>query len=66
MDIDGREAVIEVVDDGSHRDRPPRAGHDGHGLIGMRERAKQIGGTLSIQSTNGSGTEVVADVPISS
>ena len=41
-------------------------GKDGHfGLIGMRERAQQIGGTLSIQSTD-CGTEVVADVPISS
>jgi signal transduction histidine kinase len=41
-----------------------RAGH--FGLIGMRERAERIGGTLSIQSTDGAGTEVVADVPISS
>jgi len=39
---------------------------DTFGLIGMRERAEQIGGTLSIHSTAGSGTEVVADVPISS
>jgi signal transduction histidine kinase len=42
-------------------------GREGHfGLIGMRERAQQIGGTLSIQSSNDSGTEVVADVPIGS
>jgi signal transduction histidine kinase len=32
----------------------------------MRERAEKMGGTLSIQSGDGSGTEVVADVPISS
>jgi signal transduction histidine kinase len=31
----------------------------------MRERAEQIGGTLSIHSIEGSGTEVVADVPVS-
>jgi signal transduction histidine kinase len=42
-------------------------GRQGHfGLVGMRERAEQIGGTLSIQSNDHSGTEVVADVPISS
>ena len=41
-------------------------GQAGHfGLIGMRERAEQIGGTLSIHSSEGSGTEVVADAPIS-
>jgi signal transduction histidine kinase len=44
--------------------RNEKAGH--FGLVGMRERAEQMGGTLSIQSNNGSGTEVVADVPISS
>jgi signal transduction histidine kinase len=31
----------------------------------MRERAEQIGGRLSIRSENGSGTEVIVDVPIS-
>jgi signal transduction histidine kinase len=40
-----------------------KAGH--FGLIGMRERAEQIGGTLSINSSLGSGTEVVADIPVS-
>jgi signal transduction histidine kinase len=31
----------------------------------MQERAEQMGGTLSIQSTDGSGTEIVIDVPVS-
>lgn len=54
---DGRGFDNQVVDNG-------KAGH--FGLIGMRERAEQIGGTLSIQSTDNFGTEVVAEVPISS
>lgn len=38
---------------------------DGHfGLIGMRERAAQIGGKLSINSKEGAGTEVIIEVPI--
>jgi signal transduction histidine kinase len=63
-----RRVQLIVRDDGCGFDNQA-AGNEkgGHfGLIGMRERAEQMGGTLSIQSINGSGTEVVADVPISS
>lgn len=66
--FDARRVQLIVRDDGRGFDNQAagngRAGH--FGLIGMQERAEQIGGTLSIQSTDGSGTEVVADVPISS
>ena len=66
--FDSRRVQLIVRDDGRGFDNQVagngRAGH--FGLIGMRERAEQIGGTLSIQSSNGTGTEVVADVPISS
>ncbi len=66
--FDTRRVQLIVRDDGSGFDnqtaRNEKAGH--FGLIGMRERAEKIGGTLSIQSTNGSGTEIVADVPINS
>ena len=66
--FDARRVQLSVRDDGRGFDNQVagngRAGH--FGLIGMRERAEQIGGTLSIHSAEGSGTEVVADVPISS
>ena len=66
--FDARRVQLIVRDDGrgfdNHAAGNGRAGH--FGLIGMQERAEQIGGTLSIQSNNGSGTEVVADVPIGS
>jgi signal transduction histidine kinase len=63
-----RRVQLSVRDDGRGFDNLIAVnGRDGHfGLIGMRERAEQIGGILSIQSSEGSGTEVVADVPISS
>lgn len=66
--FDARRVQLIVRDDGRGFDsRVAGNGKAGHfGLIGMKERAEQIGGTLSIQSTDGSGTEVVADVPIGS
>jgi ligand-binding sensor domain-containing protein/signal transduction histidine kinase len=66
--FDARRVQLSVRDDGRGFDNQAAGnGQSGHfGLIGMRERAKQIGGTLSIHSTAGAGTEVVADVPISS
>lgn len=39
-----------------------RAGH--FGLLGMRERADKIGGTLSLQSSIGIGTEILVEVPL--
>ena len=39
-------------------------GHEGHyGLRGMRERAKLLGGKLTVWSERGSGTEVELIVP---
>jgi ligand-binding sensor domain-containing protein/signal transduction histidine kinase len=65
--FDARRVQLSVRDDGSGFDSQAASnGRDGHfGLVGMRERVEQIGGTLSINSSLGSGTEVVADVPIS-
>jgi len=51
--------VLEIFDDGIGFD-PEKAGdaRDRFGLIMMRERAKSIGGDLSIQSKLGAGTLV--------
>ncbi|MHB8731123.1 MAG: GAF domain-containing sensor histidine kinase [bacterium] len=38
--------------------------HGGLGLGGMRERAALLGGTVSISSSEGHGTEVVAELPL--
>ena len=65
--FDARRVQLSVRDDGrgfnGQATDQLTAGH--FGLVGMRERAEQIGGTLSIHSRNGSGTEIVVDVPIS-
>ena len=36
----------------------------GLGLVGMKERVGLLGGRLAIESTEGSGTTIVAEVPL--
>jgi DNA-binding NarL/FixJ family response regulator len=60
-------AELTVVDDGKGFDleeisRPRQA--TGLGLSGMRERAALLGGTLTIDSTPGTGTRITLDVPL--
>jgi len=62
----GRSLLIEVSDRGIGFDvdavRGARGG--GLGLPGMRERIELLGGTLTIISSAGQGTRVVASVPL--
>jgi signal transduction histidine kinase len=49
------------------RDHGPGAADpasDGHGLLGMRERAIMVGGTLSAGPADGGGFAVEAELPI--
>ena len=58
------EAVLVVEDDGVGFDPDERlAGGRGLGLIGMRERASLVGGSLEIESAAGRGTTIYARVP---
>ncbi|BCJ38256.1 two-component sensor histidine kinase [Actinocatenispora thailandica] len=53
--------AIEVVN--AAPDAPPVAGEPGHGLLGMRERATMLGGTLSANPTPDGGFRVAAVLP---
>jgi len=55
---------LSVRDDGCGFDEATAASNGHFGLIGMRERAKQIGGELRVVSAPGTGTEIVVDAPI--
>jgi signal transduction histidine kinase len=56
--------VLEVQDDGSgNANGLAAAQHDGHGLIGMRERAVALGGTLKAEAVPGGGFRVRATLP---
>lgn len=52
---------IEVTDDGQGSAPSPQAGH---GLIGMKERARLLGGTLVAAPRPAGGFSVVAKLPI--
>jgi signal transduction histidine kinase len=58
------EIEIEVQDDGRGMSSGKNTNGSGVGLFGMRERARQLGGTLEIKS-NEKGTSVFARLPIS-
>ncbi len=54
-------AVVE--DDGTGFDLRQAAASGRLGLIGMRERAEMLGGTLTVETAPGAGTTVVVEVP---
>jgi nitrate/nitrite-specific signal transduction histidine kinase len=53
---------LTIRDDGAGFDPTDRT--EGFGVLGMRERAELIGGTLAIESAPGQGTTVRATLPI--
>jgi signal transduction histidine kinase len=68
LGTDRRGIVIEVLDDGRGatvlpRPDPDDAGARGHGIVGMRERARLLGGTLDARPHPDGGFRVVAHLP---
>jgi len=59
---DGGHLVVEVRNDGPSAARPFR---EGNGIIGMRERARALGGGLRVESLVGGGFLVRATLPTS-
>ena len=57
-------AVTAVVEDDGGGFDPDRARPDGFGLEGMRERVRLLGGKMHVESSEGSGTTLVAEVPL--
>ena len=68
--LDKREDIIRlcVEDDGQGFDSAPVLSKEDtsrrFGLVGMRERARLLGGTLHVESTPGLGTRITAEVPL--
>ncbi|MFJ8012576.1 sensor histidine kinase [Streptomyces sp. NPDC096339] len=63
----GDQVVLDIADDGHGFAEPqPSAATPGrgHGLPAMRARVRQLGGTLTIESTPGEGTVLSASVPL--
>jgi signal transduction histidine kinase len=60
---DERGIVALVEDDGKGFD-PARNATGGLGLVGMRERVALVGGRMTIEAVPGTGTTLVAEVPL--
>ena len=59
--MDGDLLALEVSDEGPGFVHQPSATFNGHlGLAGMRERVESLGGTFSVKSEPGKGTQVTA------
>jgi signal transduction histidine kinase len=64
MEEEEREIVLEVRDNGRGIREEEKTGSPSLGLIGMRERAHLIGGTIEISGAAGKGTVLRLRVPI--
>jgi len=61
---DGDAALLEVSDDGLGISEEAAANPRALGLLGMRERAQSVGGTLTIHATARRGTTLTAWIPM--
>jgi signal transduction histidine kinase len=67
LDFADKQLRLAVRDDGrGFNAAAPPLGEGSFGLVGIRERAAQLKGELSIRSAPGEGTEVCLSVPLSS
>lgn len=58
-------ALVAVIEDDGAGFEPDSAATQGHlGLAGMRERAEQMGGVLSVESAPGAGVTVYVEAPV--
>ncbi|MER7340554.1 sensor histidine kinase [Streptomyces sp. NPDC000075] len=64
----GDQVVLDIADDGTGftatTPTGPAPADRGHGLPAMRARVRQLGGTLTIESTPGEGTVLSASIPL--
>jgi signal transduction histidine kinase len=59
----GKAGIVSPQKD-KEKDKAKQPGEGGHGLVGMRERARLYGGTLTAGPLPGSGFEVVLTLPV--
>lgn len=57
------QVLVMVEDDGVGFDSARALSSDNFGLLGMRERADALGGTMTVETSPGKGTTIVVEVP---
>jgi streptogramin lyase/anti-sigma regulatory factor (Ser/Thr protein kinase) len=58
-----QQVLLSIADDGQGFTRSHENGRH-YGLIGMEERARQLGGTLTVTSVPGEGTSISISIPL--
>jgi PAS domain S-box-containing protein len=61
--IDPREVVLRVRDDGRGISESEASSHQALGLLGVRERARSLGGGVRFDGVRGQGTTVTVRIP---
>lgn len=68
LEMNSTQVSLTIHDNGQGLDdappREPNKSSWGLGLLGMRERAAAVGGLLKVESENGQGTTIRAELPI--
>jgi signal transduction histidine kinase len=62
----GERVQLQVSDRGVGFDPAQLSKEAGLGLISMRERARLLGGSFSVESSPGKGTSIIANIPVKS
>lgn len=63
LDVAVRGDVVDVVIEDDGAGFAPRGGHEGRGVLGMRERAELLGGKFEIGRVASGGTRLHAEIP---
>ena len=64
LEQSGEQVSLQVRDDGKGITSVEQTGPKAFGLLGMRLRAQQQGGSFDIQGTPGAGTTVTVNIPL--
>ncbi|MFN2392863.1 MAG: two-component regulator propeller domain-containing protein [Pyrinomonadaceae bacterium] len=62
LKIAGKELILQIRDNGKGFDTSQE--YDGNGLLSIKKRAADAGGSLQINSSDGAGTKIVLRAPI--
>ena len=63
VNFDGHDVCLRVSDNGKGFDTTGDS--DGHGLVSIRQRARNLAGTLEVTSAPGNGTTIALRAPLS-
>ncbi|SOE53530.1 multi-sensor signal transduction histidine kinase [Burkholderia sp. OK233] len=62
--VEGGACVLQIADNGHGANRPSAAAEKSFGLLGIRERAHMLGGTVDIHTSNGKGFALTVTFPV--